>query len=290
MKINSNTLQLAYQEAIQFAKMHYENFPVVSFLIQKKLRKHIAIIYWFARTADDIADEGSLSLEQRLEELARLEKRLQNLLNGIYTDKFDFALAETIKENKLTPLLFFKLLKAFRSDILFKPFNEMQNVIGYCENSANPIGRLILELHDIRDPKAMLLSDSICTALQLTNFYQDFKVDIQKGRNYIPLNDLHKFGLNESNFTDPSLRSKLCHLMKYQIERVRNLFSEGEALLNYLPRKLKIEIAWTILGGRAILDKIEATRYNVLVTRPSLKKYEMISLLIKSYSYAKRFS
>ncbi len=290
MKINPNTLQLAYKEAIQFARKHYENFPVVSFLIQKKLRKHIAIIYWFARTADDIADEGSISLEQRLEQLARFEKRLQNLLNGIYADKFDYALAETIKENKLTPLLFFKLLKAFRSDILFKPFNEFQNVIGYCENSANPIGRLILELHDIRDPKAMLLSDSICTALQLTNFYQDFKVDIQKGRNYIPLSDLHKFGLNENNFTEPALRSKLCEVMKYQIERVKNLFSEGEALLNFLPKKLKIEIAWTILGGRAVLTKIEATRYNVLVTRPSLKKYEMISLLIKSYGYAKRFS
>ncbi|MFA6977739.1 MAG: squalene synthase HpnC [Ignavibacteriaceae bacterium] len=290
MKTNSNTLHLAYEEAIQFARKHYENFPVVSFLIQKKLRKHIAIIYWFARTADDIADEGDLSLEQRLEQLARLEKRLQNLLNGIYADKFDYALAETIKENKLSNILFFKLLKAFRSDILFKNFQEFQNVIGYCDNSANPIGRLILELHDIRDPKAMLLSDSICTALQLTNFYQDFKVDIQKGRNYIPLSDLTKFGLNENNFTDPTLRSKLCEVMKYQIERAKNLFIEGEALLNYLPKRLKIEIAWTILGGRTILEKIEATRCNVFKNRPSLKKYEMITLLIKSYSYAKRFS
>jgi len=290
MKTNSNTLHLAYEEAIKFARKHYENFPVVSFLIQKKLRKHIAIIYWFARTADDIADEGDLSLEQRLEQLTRLEKRLQNLLNGIYADKFDYALAETIKENKLSNILFFKLLKAFRSDILFKNFQEFQNVIGYCDNSANPIGRLILELHDIRDPKAMLLSDCICTALQLTNFYQDFKVDIQKGRNYIPLNDLAKFGLNENNFTDPVLRNKLCEVMKYQIERTENLFSDGEELLKYLPKKLRIEIAWTILGGRKILEKLKTAKCNVLKERPSLKKYEMISLLIESYSYAKRFS
>lgn len=290
MKMNSNTLHLAYQEAIQFARKHYENFPVVSFLIQKKLRKDVAIIYWFARTADDIADEGTLSVEKRLEQLARMEKRLQNLLSGNYADKFDYAIAETIKERNLSHLLFFKLLKAFRSDILFKNFHEFQDVLSYCDNSANPIGRLILELHDIRDKNALLLSDKICTALQLTNFYQDFKFDIQKGRNYIPLNDLAKFGLNEHNFTDPTLRSKLCEVIKYQITRAKNLFEEGEQLLKYLPKKLKIEIAWTILGGRKILEKIETARCNVLTTRPSLKKYEMIFLLIKAFSYAKRFS
>ena len=288
--MNANTLHLAYQEAIQFARKHYENFPVVSFLIQKKLRKDVAIIYWFARTADDVADEGNLSVEQRLEQLARLEKRLQNLVNGIYADKFDYALAETIKEKNLSKILLFKLLKAFRSDILFRSFAEFSDVEKYCDNSANPIGRLILELHDVRDQNVLKLSDKICTALQLTNFYQDFKFDIQKGRNYIPLNDLAKFGLNEDNFTDPTLRRNLCDVIKYQITRVKDLFVEGEQLLKYLPKKLKIEIAWTILGGRKILEKIETARCNVLTTRPSLKKYEMIFLLIKAYSYAKRFS
>ncbi|MCK9210055.1 MAG: squalene synthase HpnC [Ignavibacteriaceae bacterium] len=290
MKINPNTLQLAYQEAIQFAKKHYENFPVVTFLIQKKLRKDVAIIYWFARTADDIADEGKFSVEQRLEQLAWLEKRLQNLLNGIFADKFDYALAETIKERKLSQIYFFKLLKAFRSDILFNKFQDYSDLQAYCDNSANPIGRLILELHDIRDQKVLKLSDNICTALQLTNFYQDFKFDIQKGRNYIPLNDLARFGLNEVNFTDPALRIKFCEVMKYQIERTKNLFLDGEELLKYLPKKLKIEIVWTILGGRKILEKIEALKCNVIKTRPSLKKYEIILLLLKSYNYAKRFS
>ncbi len=289
MKINSNTLHLAYQEAIQFARKHYENFPVVTFLISKKIQKDVAIIYWFARTADDIADEGDLSLQQRLEQLARFEKRMQNLLNGVFADKFDYTLAETIKANKLSHILFFKLLKAFRSDILFHSFAEFSDVEKYCDNSANPIGRLMLELHDVRDQNALKLSDKICTALQLTNFYQDFKFDIKKGRNYIPLTDLAKFGLNENNFTDPVLRSKFCAVMKYQIERTKNLFLEGEQLLNYLPKKLKIEIAWTILGGKRILEKIEASKCNVLKERPSLKKYELISLLIKSYSYAKRF-
>ncbi|MFA4922641.1 MAG: squalene synthase HpnC [Ignavibacteriaceae bacterium] len=290
MNYTTKDLHTAYQEAIDFAKKHYENFPVVSFLIQKKLRKDVAIIYWFARTADDIADEGEVSVEQRLERLARFEKRLQNLLNGVFADKYDYALAETIKERKLTHSYFFKLLKAFRSDILFKPFQDYADVSGYCNNSANPIGRLLLELHDIRDEKVLKLSDNICTALQLTNFYQDFKFDIQKGRNYIPLNDLAKFGLNENNFTDPVLRSKFCQVVKYQIERTKNLFLDSEDLLKYLPKKLKIEIAWTILSGRKILGKIESAKYNVLKTRPSVKKYEIISMLIKSYSYAKRFS
>jgi len=290
MNINPNTSHLAYQEAIQFAKKHYENFPVVTFLIQKNLRKDIAIIYWFARTADDIADEGDWSIEQRLEQLARLEKRLQNLLNGIFADKFDYALAETIKQKNLSQKYFFNLLKAFRSDILFKKFNEFDNVLEYCANSANPIGRLLLELHDIRDPKILKLSDNICTALQLTNFYQDFKFDIKKGRTYIPTSDLMKFGLDEHNYTDPVLRNRFCQVMKYQVERTNKLFIDGEELLQYLPGKLRTEIAWTILGGRKILEKIESAKYNVITTRPSLKKYEMIALLIKSLGYAKRFS
>jgi len=290
MDNNSNKLHLAYQEAILFARKHYENFPVVSLLIPKKLRKDVAIIYWFARTADDIADEGNFSAERRLEMLARFEKRLQNLLNGIYADKFDLALAETISEKNLSPIYFFKLLKAFRSDILFKNFEAFENLLGYCDNSANPIGRLMLELHDIRDPKVLKLSDNICTALQLTNFYQDFKDDIKKGRNYLPIKDLAKFGLDENNFADPAIRKNLCETIRFQIERTKGLFLEGEELLKYLPKNMKIEIAWTILGGRKIIEKIEAVRCNVLMTRPSLKKYEMIWLLIKSYSYAKRFS
>lgn len=281
---------MAYTEAIQFAKKHYENFPVVTFLIHRNLRKHVAIIYWFARTADDIADEGNASVENRVEQLARFEKRLQNLLNDRFTDKFDFALSETIKEHKLSHLLFFKLLKAFRSDILFTQFKSTDELLRYCDNSANPVGRLLLELHDIRDPKILALSDKICTALQLTNFYQDFKFDIQKGRNYIPLNDLASSGLNENNFTDPVLRNKLCAVMKMEIERTKKLFSEGEELLTYLPKKLRIEIAWTLLGGRKILEKIESSKCNVMKTRPSLKKIEMIGLLLKAYNYANRIS
>jgi len=290
MTIHSNSLQLAYQEAIQFAKNHYENFPVVTFLIQKELRKDVAIIYWFARTADDIADEGNLSIEQRLEQLARFEKRLQNLLNGIYADKFDLALATTINEKKLSPIYFFKLLRAFRSDIVSNNFTDYSDLLEYCDDSANPVGRLILELHDIRDQKVMKFSDNICTALQLTNFYQDFKFDIQMGRRYIPLSDLTKFSLDETNFTAPQVRKEFCRVIKYQVERTRNLFSDGEQLLKYLPKKLRIEIAWTVLGGREILNKIEQMKFNVLSSRPSLKKYETLSLLIKSYNYAKRFS
>jgi len=290
MNINSNTLPLAYREATQFAKKHYENFPVVTFFISKHLRNDVAIIYWFARTADDIADEGDWSIEQRLERLARFEKRLQNLVNGIYADKFDFALAETIKERNLSQKYFFNLLKAFRSDILFNNFQDYSDVQAYCDNSANPIGRLILELHDIRDPKILELSDNICTALQLTNFYQDFKFDIKKGRNYIPINDLMKFDLDENNFTDPVLRNRFCQVIKHQVERTRTLFLDGEELLSYLPGKLRVEIAWTILGGRKILQKIESIKFNVISKRPSLKKYEMIRLLIQSLGYGKRFS
>jgi len=290
MKYTSKDLNLAYDEAIRFAKQHYENFPVVTFLISPPLRKHVAIIYWFARTADDIADEGTLSVQKRLESLAHFEKRLQNLLNERFTDRFDFALFNTIKENNLTPNLFFKLLAAFRSDILFEEFNEFEDLLGYCSNSANPVGRLMLELHGIRDQNAFELSDKICTALQLTNFFQDIKVDIQRGRNYIPLNDLMKSDLNIKNYGDPKLRTKFCSVMKIQAERTLTLFTEGEELLRFLPKTLRIEIAWTIFGGRRMLEKIQQMKFNILRARPTLSKIEMIRLFFKAYQHAKRFS
>ena len=134
----------SYKKALEYAKTHYENFPVVSFLIPRELRKDITIIYWFARTADDFADEGNVSEKERLENLDKIEKRLSNSLNGKPGDEFDLALAETISSRKLSPENFYNLLKAFKQDVVKKRYADFSEVLGYCKNSANPVGRLIL--------------------------------------------------------------------------------------------------------------------------------------------------
>ena len=180
----------AYKSALALARSHYENFPVVSFLIPKRQRKHIAIIYRFARTADDIADEGELSGEERIKKLDELEKKIDEIVTGAYKNDFDAALGETVKVNKLSPENLKNLLKAFKQDVIKKKYENFDEVLSYCKYSANPVGRLILELNKIRNVKAIEYSDSICTALQLTNFIQDIEIDYSKGRIYLPQDEM----------------------------------------------------------------------------------------------------
>lgn len=272
----------AYKKALGFAKCHYENFPVVSFLIPKKLRKDVAIIYWFARTADDYADEGNLTQEQRLKKMNSFEARLTALLSGEIKDEYELALYETIRKNKLSPEHFYNLLKAFKQDVIKKRYYNFTELEEYCRNSANPVGRLILELFNIRNPEALAYSDNICTALQLTNFYQDIKSDYQKGRIYLPMDEMEYFGVEEKVFqlNENSLNFK--RLIKYNIERTRALFDSGKNLLSFLDGKLKIEIKWTILGGEAILKKIEDADYDAIHQRPKLSGKDFFLLLIKS--------
>ncbi len=272
----------SYKKALEYTKTHYENFPVVSFLIPRELQKDVAIIYWFARTADDFADEGNFSEKERLENLDKFERRLSNSLNGKPGDEFDLALAEAISSRKLSPENFYNLLKAFKQDVVKKRYTNFSEVLEYCKNSANPVGRLILELFDIRSEKAFQYSDNICTALQLTNFYQDVKIDYAKGRIYFPIDEMEKFGVTENMFVMNENTRNLQELVKFNIERTRGLFLSGRHLFEYLSGRLRVEITWTVFGGVAILDKIEKNNYNVLNKRPTLNKLDFIRLFLKS--------
>jgi len=246
------------------------------------MRKHVAIIYWFARTADDIADEGNFSAEERLLKISNFNDRLAHILAGDYTDEYEFALFLTIKENNLTPTCFYNLLKAFKQDIFQQKWNTFNDIIDYCKNSANPVGRLILELYNVRDDKAFYYSDKICTALQLTNFYQDVSKDILKNRIYFPIDEIEKFGVKLKSFELNENNDNLRRLVKFNVERAESFFREGENLLNYLSGRLQYEIKWTILGGRAILKKIIKSDYNVINIRPSLSKFDYFFLFLKS--------
>lgn len=283
MSYNELDLIEAYNEALRFTKSHYENFPVISIFVQNHLKKHIAVVYQFARQADDIADEGNMSKEERIAKLNEYEESLRSALNLEYSSAFWFALKNTIQDKKLSEANFFNLIKAFKQDIVKKRYKTFDDVLSYCRNSADPVGRVILELNGITDTKAKEYSDMICTGLQLTNFYQDVSVDYKKDRIYISEDEMNLYEISEKQFENKDKNDKFERLMIHQIERVRQLFIEGRNLLKYLPGMLRFQIAWTILGGEAILSKIEEIGYDTLNFRPTLSKTDMIKLLLKSW-------
>jgi squalene synthase HpnC len=281
--INSISVNDAYSQALDFTKTHYENFPVVSLLIPKKLRKHIAIVYWFARTADDIADEGNVSEEIRLERLNEFESNFKRSLNGYNSNGYEYALFNTITEMNLKPQYLIDLLSAFKQDVTKSRYANFNEVLNYCNRSANPVGRIILELFDIRNEKANEYSDKICTALQLTNFLQDTVIDYEKGRIYLAKDEMQKYSVSEYLFEQKEINHNLKQLVKYNVERISDLFVEGKKLLPFLAGKLKAEIKWTIAGGEEILLQIKKNDFDVFNHRPKLSKVKMAGLLIKSF-------
>ena len=263
-------------------KDHYENFPVASFLIPKYYRKDVSIVYWFARTADDLADEGNDDPNKRLDELNKFENGFKKSLNGESTN-FNFTqLSKMISDKKLPAKYFFDLLSAFRQDVVKKEYEDFNEVEIYCSRSANPVGRILLELFDINEKEAIISSDKICTALQLTNFFQDTVIDLEKGRNYYPQNELKKFEVTQKMFELKENNPNIKALVKHNVERAQSLFDEGKNLLKYLNGRFKIEIKWTIAGGEEILNKIRKNDYDVFTKRPKLNKIDFISLFIKS--------
>jgi squalene synthase HpnC len=272
-----------YNSAINFAKNHYENFPVISFLVPKELQKHIAVIYWFARTADDLADEGNFSEEIRLKNLINFEARLTDIFKGNFEHDLEHALKCTIEEKKLSPDLFYDLLSAFKQDVEKKSYKNYEEILDYCRRSANPIGRLILEIYNIRNEEAFEYSDMICTALQLTNFYQDVSIDVKKGRIYFAENEMAVYGTSRFMFENMENSLNLREFLRFNVERTEGLFEEGKKLLKYLNGRLKLEIKWTILGGLEVLKKIKQNNYDVFNVRPKLHKKDFFILLMRSF-------
>lgn len=276
-----------YNKALQFTKSHYENFPVISLFVRRDIRKHIAIIYQFARQADDIADEGIMPQDERITQLNNYESELGRSFSNNFTGGFWKALKLTIDQYKLDIENFFNLLKAFKQDVWKKRYKNFSEVLQYCKYSANPIGRLILGLHNIHNPDAQKYSDKICTALQLTNFYQDVSVDIFKNRIYLPEDELENFKVGFDVIKQKQFSEQFKNLMKFQVDRTKTMFDEGINLLSYLPIRLRFQILVTIKGGQAILKKIEIQNYNVLENRPTLSKIDFIRLFLTALLFGK---
>lgn len=258
---------------------HYENFPVASLLLPRRLRRPIEAIYRFARSADDIADEGEADDEARLQALNTYRIALDGIECGRMPEAPLFrALAEVIREWRLPLQPFRDLLDAFAQDVVKRRYADYAELLDYCRRSANPVGRLLLCLFDRADADNLRRSDCICTALQLINFWQDIAIDWQKRRVYLPQSDLARFGIDERQIAEGRWNEAWAALLDFQVERSEALMREGAPLVHALPGRMGWEIRLTVQGGLRILERIRRTRGDVFRQRPRLGAIDWLQL------------
>ncbi len=286
--MQESLINSSFKYCEDIAKNHYENFPVASLLIPKEKRKYIYSIYAFARAADDFADEPNIEggKEKRLALLDEWNAKLKDCYNEKAYDPIFIALSSTVKECEIPIEPLENLIKAFKQDVIKNRYTNFDEVLNYCENSANPIGRLVLMVFGKSNEGMLKYSDKICTALQLTNFWQDVTIDLIKGRVYIPLEDMIKFGYSDKELLSLTYNNDFKNLMKFQVERTELFFEEGKELMRLTAqdeslKRLTWELNLTWLGGKEILNKIKLIDYDVLHLRPKLKFFDKIKLLAK---------
>lgn len=268
---------------------HYENFPVASVFLPARLRAPVKAIYAFARTADDFADEGDHPTEWRLARLAEYHAHLTALERGKTVDHPVFqALAPHIRAHHLPYALFHDLLSAFEQDCSKTRYADFGEVMGYCRRSANPIGRLLLTLYGDTDPRHLAWSDGVCSALQLINFLQDVAVDWQKGRVYLPQDEMARFGISEKQIAKAQVDALWQQFMKTQIERARKMLQAGAPLGRALKGRAGVEMRLIILGGARILEKLHDSKGDVFKQRPTLTPGDWPGMVWKALIPARR--
>ena len=267
----TTSLKQCYQQCQRLAKQHYENFPVASIILPKKIRKAVAVVYVFARRADDLADEGNATDEQRLEQLTSLAEQLSQTFSGRIPDDFLFiALNDVIQRYAIPESLFLDLISAFKQDVTTKRYTHFGEVMDYCRRSANPVGRLLLYLFDEADEKNLALSDGVCSALQLINFYQDLSQDYEEmQRIYIPQDDLEKFAVSEAHFKNKLSDTNMRKLMQFEYDRAEKLLRAGGWLGTRLKGRAGFEIRLIIAAGFKVLEKLR--QQDDVFSRPRLK-------------------
>jgi len=280
MNVEPFTIRAAYAECQRLARRHYENFPTASFLVPRDKRGALAAIYAFARHADDLADEPGI--EGRLEQLAEWQRKLGECYHGKAEHPVFIALKDTIEKFRLSQENFENLVRAFESDVRVNRHDNFSSLLAYCTFSANPVGRLVLELFDHRELDLFALSDYLCTALQLTNFWQDVAVDLERDRIYLPLEDLARFNYTVGELCGRHIDDRWRQLLSFQIERTREFFMRGRELPERVRPELRRQLRLTWLGGMAVLSKIEAVRYDVFRARPSLGMADFVGLYLQA--------
>jgi phytoene synthase len=261
---------------------HYENFPVASWLLPAAARAPIEALYGFARSADDIADEGDRADAERLAGLERYLEALAAIEAGREPAPEFTRIAAAVRAHRLPTSLLADLIDAFKQDVVKKRYATFAELVDYSRRSANPVGRLVLQVFGRSDDANALLSDRICTALQLVNFWQDVAIDWAKGRVYLPQEDLARFGVEERAIAEGIADDRWAALTAFECARTRAMMLEGAPLGRVLPGRLGLEIRATIAGGLAILDKIEAARGDVFRRRPQLGTIDWIAILVRA--------
>ena len=257
---------------------HYENFPVASLLLPAPLREPIEVIYRFARSADDFADEGTDPPQVRLQKLNDYRAQLTAPATPLFRD-----VEKIIREHDLPVTLFTDLLEAFSQDVTKKRYANYSELLEYCRRSANPVGRLLLHLFKRTSDSELRQSDAICSALQLINHWQDVDIDyVKDDRVYLPQDEMARFGVSERHLREKISDSAWQALMKFQAERARTLMLSGAALGKALPGRVGLEIRATVQGGLRILEKIERADYDVFRRRPVLKPFDWPLLLLRA--------
>lgn len=262
---------------------HYENFPVASILLPRRLRRAVEVIYHFARQADDFADEGDAPDAERLAKLDGFRAELDRIERNEPTDNPLFADLKAVIEQHRLPLQPLRdLLDAFSQDVVKKRYADHDELLDYCRRSANPVGTLLLHLYEEATPTNLAYSDAICTSLQLINFWQDVARDWRIDRVYLPQADLATFGIDESQIAEGRTDEHWRALMAFEVERARALMLYGKPLGSILTGRIGLEMRLIIAGGLRILDKLEAADYDMFNRRPVLKPLDWVIMLAKS--------
>jgi squalene synthase HpnC len=278
---NAPTEAEAQQYCQRLARSHYENFSVASWFLPARLRQHFFNVYAYCRISDDLGDEvGDPAASLQL--LNQWQGELDHCYSGKPRHPVFVALADTVRKFDIPKQTFADLLTAFRQDQTVPRYETFDDLLGYCHNSANPVGRLVLYVCGYRDAERQQLSDFTCTALQLANFWQDVSVDYAKGRIYLPLDDMRRFGVSEDDIAAQRNTAAFCHLMRFEVERARDWFRRGWPLVAKVDRELALDIELFSRGGQEILRAIERQGYAVLGHRPAISNSRKIALVARA--------
>jgi squalene synthase HpnC len=277
------TLHEAQAYCQRLATTHYENFHVASWFLPARLRPHFYSIYAYCRIADDLGDEVG-NREQSLALLDLWGRELDACYRGQARHPVFVALAETIRVCQIPQKPFADLLVAFRQDQTVARYRTMDDVLDYCTYSANPVGRLVLYAGGYRDAEMFQLSDYTCTALQLANFWQDLSADFDRGRIYLPLQDMEQHGVDEATIARRQPTEDFRELMRYEVQYTHQLFAKGLPLIGQVDRELALDLDLFSRGGIEILHAIERRHYDVLTRRPVISKTRKVALLLRAFT------